>query len=129
MKYRINDYAKALVGAIEAKPAGGDAAIEKNFLALVRKNGDEARLGKILDEAGRLTRAKKGGTRAVLIESARSLSAAQEKMVKHFLHPGDAVQYCVNKDLIAGIRITVNDEAQFDGTMEKKLNSVFGGII
>ena len=58
MKYSIHDYAKALEAAIiEAGDKGAtqkQSAIVKNFLELVKRNGDEARLKKILDEARRL---------------------------------------------------------------------------
>ena len=33
---------------------------------------------------------------------------------------------CWRNGLIAGVRITVNDELQFDGTMKAKLDALFG---
>lgn len=126
MRYSPHDYAKALVEAID-DPKVDRAAIHKNFLALVRANGDEAQLGKILDEAARLVRGN-GGAREVMIESARPLAKAQEKMVHQLLKPGDVVAYKVDPDLIAGIKVTVNDEMQFDGTMKAKLDDLFGAL-
>jgi F0F1-type ATP synthase delta subunit len=125
MKYSTQDYAKALVEAIEDPALKNKGAIEKNFLDLVRKNGDEARLTNILAEAARIARGK-GGARDVFIQSARSLSKAQEKLVHQFVRPGDVVEYDTDADLIAGIKITVNDEMQFDGTMKSKLDKLFG---
>jgi F0F1-type ATP synthase delta subunit len=131
MKYSVHDYAKALDEAM-ADPATvktGKAAIAKNFLELIRHNGDEARLKKILDEAARLSRKRDvaGGAsfRDVLIESARPLEKSQEKMLHSFIKPSDVVEYATNPDLIAGVRITVNDEMEFDGTMKAKLDSLF----
>ena len=143
MKYSIHDYARALALAIEAAGTGTGvkgtkgaqsaqeksthkkSAIERNFLALVRKNGDEVRLLKIVDEAARLLRSK-GGERDVRIESARALSASQEKIVHRLVKAGDSVRYATNPDLIAGVKVTVNDEIQFDGTMKAKLDTLFG---
>jgi len=126
MKYSVQNYAKALVEAIEA-PKANHAAVEKNFLALVRKNGDETRLKKILEEAARLSRGK-GAGRDVVISSARPLAKAQEKLLQQFVKPGDTVTYATNPELVAGIKIVVNDEMQFDGTMKGKLDRLFGTI-
>src|ERR1700722_14850261 len=124
MKYSTHDYAKALVEAIENPAVKDKNAIEKNFLALVRRNGDEARLMKILTEAARISRGK-DGSRQVIVEAARKLSASQEKIVHQFMKPGDIAEYSTNPDLVAGIKITVNDEMQFDGTMKAKLDRMF----
>jgi len=155
MKYSTHDYAQALVAAIEdsssikggfaassgmaGSSAGHDGAIAQNFLTLVRRNNDEARFGKILDEAARLARrGTSGGTggesgkgergageREVVIESARPLGKSQEALIKNLLKPGDAVSYKITPDLVAGVKIVVNDEMQFDGSLKAKLDSLF----
>lgn len=124
MKYSVRDYAKALDRAL-AEPQSDGSAIGKHFLALVERNGDGPRLRKILDEASRLARGKKG-VRQVRIDSARPLDAAGEAHVKKFLQPGDVVGYAVDPDLVAGVRIIVNDEMQFDGSLKAKLDQLFG---
>ena len=124
MKYSVQNYAKALVGVIEDTTIKDKSAVAKNFLAVVRKNGDEARLKKILDEAGRLSRGK-GGGREVVIESARPLGKSQEKLLHEFVKPGDVVSYGVNPDLVAGVKITVDDAMQFDGSLRSKLDKLF----
>lgn len=123
MKYSVHDYAKALDGAVAA-PKANDAAIAKNFLALIRRNGDESRLEKILDEAARLARGKHG-VREVTIESARPLTASQESAAKNFLKSGDMVNYAIDPTLVAGVRIIMNDETQFDGSLKSKLDTLF----
>jgi F0F1-type ATP synthase delta subunit len=128
MKYSVQNYAKALVEVIEEAGAAGAvkdrSAVAKNFLAVVRKNGDEARLKKILDEAARLSRGK-GGAREVVIESARPLGKSQEKALQSFVKPGDTLHYKIDPDLVAGVKIIINDEMQFDGTMKGKLDKLF----
>ncbi|HUC01605.1 MAG TPA: F0F1 ATP synthase subunit delta [Candidatus Paceibacterota bacterium] len=128
MKYPPHIYAKALVEVLSA-PAGphkrSDDEVAKNFLALVRKNGDERHLRKILEEASRFARGK-SGVRKVTIESARPLAPAQRRSVAHFTKPGDVVEERVDPDLIAGIRIILNDEMQFDGSLKTKLNRALG---
>ncbi len=131
MKYPAHIYAKALsevIGDTSKKTTEKEAAaIVKNFLELVRRNGDESHLRKILEEAARFARGK-AGIRKVSVESARALNAAQEKEVKTFLTAGDVVERTIDPALIAGIRIIVNDEMQFDGSLRGKLDKVFRNI-
>ena len=67
--------------------------------------------------------------RQVIIQSARPLSKAQEKMVQPFLHADDVVEYEIDPELVAGLKIIINDEMQFDGTMKAKLDALFGAEV
>ncbi len=130
MKYAPHIYAKALVEVLDDTskhdtPRVKDDVIAKNFLALVKENGDESHLKKILEEASRFARGK-SGVRKVTIESARELQPSQKKMMKDFLKPGDVVEERIDPELIAGVRIILNDEVQFDGSLKNKLNKVLG---
>jgi F0F1-type ATP synthase delta subunit len=127
MKYSVHDYAKALAQAIITSKAKDQDAIAKHFLAVVRKHGDEASLRKILDEAGRIVRSAED-IRKVTITSARPLDPAQEKMVKEILKKDDVAERKIDPELIAGIRIVLNDEMQFDGSLKGKLDNVFNHI-
>jgi F0F1-type ATP synthase delta subunit len=123
MKYSIHDYAKALDQAL-ADPKASQQALVENFIALVYRNGDEARLKKILEEAGRLVR-RKADIREVYIASARPLGKAQEKTLGRFVRAGDIVNYMIDPSLVAGVKITMDDEVQFDGTLKAKLEKLF----
>ena len=128
MKYSAHIYAKALVevlGDEDRSDLKEQDRVAKNFVALVRKNGDEGYLAKILEEAARMARGK-SGIRQVTIESARELGAAQKATLKHFIKPGDVIEERIDPELIAGIKITVNDELQFDGSLRNKLNRALG---
>jgi F0F1-type ATP synthase delta subunit len=128
MKYASHIYAKALVevlGDSRGRAGKSDEAIAKNFMELVRKNGDEGHLRKILEEASRFARGK-SGVRKVTIESARALGPAQRKELQHFVKPGDVVEERIDPDLIAGIKIILNDEVQFDGSLKNKLSRALG---
>ena len=102
-----------------------DAAIAKNFLELVRKNGDEGHMKKILEEASRFARGR-SGVRKVTLESARSLKPSQRAALAGFMKHGDVLEERIDPDLIAGIKIVVNDEMQFDGSLRSKLNKLLG---
>lgn len=127
MKYPTNIYAKALVEVLAASKGqtASDGEIANNFLALVKKNGDEGHLKKILEEASRMARGK-SGVRKVTVASARSLTAAQKKSLDQFTKPGDVMEEEIDPDLIAGIKITINDEMQYDGSLKNKLNNALG---
>jgi F0F1-type ATP synthase delta subunit len=123
MKYSTQNYAKALAETIVDGGAKEDV-IMRNFLALVRKNGDESHLPAIIESAARLVRSE-NGIRKVTISSARPFGKAQEKMLEHFMKPGDIVERTVEPSLVAGVKIIVNDEDQFDGSLKRKLDTIF----
>jgi F0F1-type ATP synthase delta subunit len=127
MKYPAHLYAKALVEVLSASKGtkAEQDALADNFIAIVRKNGDEAHLKKILEEASRFARGK-SGMRKVVVASARALNPSQEKTIGQFVKKEDIVVRQIDPGLIAGIRITVNDELQFDGSLKNKLNKVLG---
>ena len=131
MKYPAHIYAKALAEVIVDSSKKGhekdSATIVKNFLELVRRNGDEMHLRKILEEAARFARGA-AGIRKISVESARKLSAVQEQEVKRFLKADDVVERVIDPALIAGVRLVVNDEMQFDGSLRGKLDKVFKNI-
>jgi F0F1-type ATP synthase delta subunit len=130
MKYPAHIYAKALVevlGDATGARAKDDAKIAENFMALVKKNGDEGHLKKILEEASRFARGK-SGVRKITVESARVLASTQKATLQQFVKPGDVVEERIDPELIAGIRITLNDEMQFDGSLKNKLNKVLGNV-
>lgn len=128
MKYPGYIYAKALSDAIagaENKSAAEREKIAENFIAMVRRNGDEMHLPKILEEAARFVRGKRG-IHKVTIESARPLKPEQKKSLRQFIKEGDVVEEHINPELIAGVKIIVNDERQFDGSLKGKLDKLFG---
>lgn len=127
MKYSANTYAKALVEALAtAKNAEDERAMADRFVALVRLSGDESHLPAILDEADRLRR-ENNNTRKLVIESARALDEKMKKLVASLAKPGDSIHEKINPSLIAGIKITANDEMQFDASLKRKLDNVFEG--
>ncbi len=124
MKYSTQDYARALAEVIAASSPREEAAIRKNFQALLYKNNDETRGGKILEAAGRVLRARQGG-REVVFESARKLSAPHRNELEKFLRPDDQAVLRVNPSLVAGVRITVDGEYEFDGSLRGKMDRIF----
>jgi F0F1-type ATP synthase delta subunit len=125
MKYSLKNYGQALAEEVLKKenPSQGDVA--RNFIDMLKRSGDEAHAGKIIKEAERVLR-KEGGVRSVVFESARPLGAAQQKSLAVFSRSGDVVSYRTDPRLIAGVRILVDDEKEFDGSLKGKLDKLLG---
>ncbi len=127
MKYTSSLYAKALAAVIVEKGSAGDKEkdlIVRRFLSLVRRSGDDVHLRKIVEEAARFVRGKRG-VRKVTLATARQLSPAQRKMLKAFQKGGDVVEEVIDPELVAGVKIIIDDEAQFDGSFKGKLDKLF----
>lgn len=123
MKYKPKLYAEALAGALLKKDIDGNK-IADNFLRLLEKNGDMQKASQIVLLAKKLF-IKKTGRRQLTIESARKIKAKQKELVDSILQKGDIIEEKINKDLLAGIKIIINGEKQFDASMQKKLNNIF----
>ena len=48
-----------------------------------------------------------------------------KELVASLANKGDVVEEKINPDLVAGIKITANDEMQFDASLKRKLDDVF----
>ena len=123
MKHTAHIYAKAFVEALGEHPSPEkERARIKNFIALLVKNGDIGHARKILESAKKVIREKKG-RRSVVIETARPLPT--HGLAEEITKPSDVVEEKIDPELIAGVRITINDELQFDGTLKRKINELF----
>jgi len=117
MKNKIKIYAKALA---EYMAKGMTEKEIAKFLDFLAKNGDMRKAKEILALAENLY-IKKTGKRKVILETARK---ADLKNLKSILKKGDIIEEKINSELLAGIKIIINDE-QLDLSMQKKLNNLF----
>lgn len=125
MKYNSKFYAKAFCqAALKSKDDGQLQKQIKNLLEVVKKNRDQNKLKEILLWTEKIISQKKN-YRKILIESARPLEDSSVKLIDSFLRPKDIVAKKINPGLLAGIKITINDELQFDGSFSKKLKNLF----
>jgi len=122
MKYSPKIYARAFAAAAADKSRSEELLV-KNLIAAVRKNGDMRQMGKIVYLVEKIL-LKKSGRDKWLAETARpvkNLRAAFKNLIK----AEDFLEEKIDPGVIAGIRITMNDERQFDGTLNKKINKLF----
>src|ERR1700722_9840772 len=125
MKYSVHDYARALAEVSANVSLADPSAAVKNFAALVMRNGDASRLPKIVEEAERILRAH-GGPRKLVITTARHSGDSLKALIAAVAQKGDAVETVVDPSLVAGATFLINDEMQFDGSLKKKLEKLFG---
>jgi F0F1-type ATP synthase delta subunit len=121
MKYKSRDYAKTLV---EIMIDGKDnAKMVAGFLEFVKKNRDEKKLREILKLAEKLY-FKKTGNKKIVLETARAQNFKNSDLLENLVKKGDIVEEKINKDLIAGVKIVVNEEKQLDFSLFKKLQEL-----
>lgn len=124
-KDKVKSYATALAEILEKDLiAAEQKKVALNFIKLLIKNGDLGKAKKILDQAQDILLIKKG-KRKITIESARRVTAANKKLLQSVAKEGDIITNKINPDLIAGIKIIINDSKQFDASMQKRLQSIF----
>ena len=125
MKYSAYFYAKAFAELASRKLTHAEEAkFVKNFLAVIAKNNDSHELKKILGATEKMVR-EKTGTRKIILESARDIKKTPREILGKFLRASDVTEIKINPDLVAGIRLTVNDNEQFDGSLKRKLEKLF----
>lgn len=124
-KNNIKIYAKALAEIISKKITPADEKkITDNFLKLLVKNGKEGRAGEIIALARQLL-LKKKGNKKIILETARKMTQSQKDLLKSMAKEGDIVEEKINSELIAGVKIIINNEKQLDQTLFKKINNLF----
>jgi F0F1-type ATP synthase delta subunit len=120
---KVKIYAKALAEVILAGKTS-EKKITDNFLKLLEKTGQQKKAKEILLLAEDII-LKKQGKKKVILESARKISESQKKLFKGFIKEGDKVEEKINPELIAGVKIIVNNEKQIDYSLNKKLQEIF----
>lgn len=124
MRYSADNYAKALLAAVEGKSAEEQKSVMRRFLAAVKKFGDEKNLPKILT-ALELAVTKEHGGREVVMESAREIPAGLRKELEAKFTSEDLIRERTNPTLIAGIRILIDGEWMVDASLKRRLEKLF----
>jgi len=119
---KIKLYAKALA-EIVSKKGIDEKKVINNFVKLLVSSGYEGRSKEILDLTEDIILAKQG-KRKITFETARKTTASQNKLLENFVKKGDIVNEKINPELIAGIKIIINDSKQFDGSLQSKLQKI-----
>ena len=123
MKYPAEIYAKAFLGALQSSGREEERSVIKNFSSLLKKNGDLQNHEKISLEIEKLMSKKDGGI-FVSIEVAKKAGAAAKKLAGLFSEK-DVVKINILPELLAGARILINGEREFDFSFKRRLKDLF----
>ena len=125
MRYPPKIYAQALLDFLLAKTTVQEnQRITDNFLKFLEKNGDMGKIEKIIDSAKNLF-VKKTGKKRIVFETARNIKENSKNLLKSLIKEGDIVEEKINPGIIAGVKITVNDERQLDASILNKIKKLF----
>src|SRR5882672_1521132 len=113
MKYRPEQYAEALYEAVEGKKPGEQKEAIKRFSLLLRKNKDSAKIPLILNHFERKYVEANGLTK-IQLETAHPLSEKTKAEVEKALGKKAFIKESVNPNLLAGIRILLDDSVFID---------------
>lgn len=117
---KIKLYARALADIVSKKGID-EKKIINNFVKLLVSTGYEKKSKEILALTEDFILAKQGKSK-VTFQTARKMTADQRKLMENFVKKGDVVKEKINPELIAGIKIIINDSQQFDASMQSKLS-------
>lgn len=120
MKYSVNNYVGAFTQAIKTAP---QVQVMDGFIKLLKKTGDIKNSNKIIEAIHKELVNEKGG-KWVNIEVARESALKKEKL-KHNFSGKDHVEFKINPELVAGVRIIVDGESELNNSLQSKLNKLF----
>lgn len=124
MKYSPQNYAKAFVQKLEEVSLGEVDDLIKNFIKKIVHYGDFSGIGKI-QKAVEYELIKRQKGKLVEVEFAREID---EKVTRGLLvnfTEQDLIRIKINNQLVAGTRITIDGEREFDNSLRGKLNKIF----
>lgn len=120
MKYHPREYAAALVAALEKKSLAEQKEITRNFVKLLHKYGDGAKVASVSREFERRYLAA-AGLKKALIESADPTGGKLKNEIEKILGGNILFREIINPRLIAGIKILINDEVLVDASAQTQI--------
>ena len=120
MKYPPHIYAQTVTALIAQGIS--EQEVVRGLARMIEKNGDAIHMTKI-GRAVEQALVKQNGGKWVEIELARSLERASQ--VTESFSAKDHVETSINPSLIAGARITINNEEEIDLSFERKVKDLF----
>lgn len=124
MKHSPKQYAAALLSALDKKSVAEKKKTLYQFLSLISRRGDSARLGMVMREIEKQY-LKGRDLKKVVLESADFVPVKIKKEVEEILGKSIILEEKINPDLLAGIRILVDEELLIDASAEIQIRRLF----
>lgn len=125
MKYSVKQYASALNLALKGKDGSERKKATKRFLDILRKNRDGGKLSRILKEL-EIQHLHSSGLNKVRIEAASPLSRKVKSEIEEIFGKKLHLEEKINPELLAGLRILVNDEFFVDASAKSRIGEILG---
>lgn len=124
MRFSPRDYAQAFRKTVLPAPAAERPYRTRRFLAAVRKHGGFSRIGEVVRMIEASAVAERGA-RWIELEFARPMDDKVISRFRALFSPRDRMNIRINPALVAGVRITMDGETEFDHTLKRKLDKLF----
>lgn len=119
MKYSPKIYARSFCEVLKKTSSfKQQEKIVNNFVKVVVKYDDHHRFNQILDEIRKLLIKERGG-KNILLEFARKIPQQVEQLIKNCFSEKDFVNVRINRFLVGGVRVVVDEEKELDYTVRK----------
>lgn len=124
MKHRPRHYAEAFVDLYRSTPATDRESVLKRFVAVLSEHGMLRYRTEIVRRVLQQLLREEGG-RSIRLEFARVPSDDLLHTAARFLSKKDIVETAVNKELGAGVRVTINESQELDMSLKRALEEMF----
>ncbi len=124
MKYSASCYADTFLELAKGKPA--PRALMRNFLSLVRRNGDMPKLPDILRSIEKKLFAREG-IQKVEVTAARDIRKELERRLRAEFGKNADIRFSFTPEIIGGAVIRVNDGILIDASVKRQLDKLFQG--
>ena len=95
----------------------------KNFVNILKKNNDLSLANKIKDEYNKYYRNQKNISKIEIASNAKLSSETLNKIIQKFKNQIE-VEEKIDKSLINGVVIKINDDILIDGSVKRKLDNL-----
>lgn len=124
MKYSVKQYAAALVAALREKSDSEQRETARRFFVLLHRHGLWSRRLLILKEVERQF-LKEHDARKVAVAAALPLSSKTRREIERTVGKNIFWQETVEPELLAGIKILVDDEILIDASAKRYVKRLF----
>lgn len=116
-------YARAFRKALKEKNAAPEDLI-RNLGAIVNEHCTSRQSVQIVRRISEEIVHHAGG-KWVVIETARDVGDSTRKKIKKAFRDVDFIEQRTRSELVSGVRIVVDGEKEFDGSLKRKLDTIF----
>lgn len=124
MKYRVTQYAEALHAVLRDAPAGKHKEIMRRFAEMLARHRMSGKSDFIVAAYEKIV-LRESGMRKVKIETATPVRAPLKKEIEGILGKKILLEEEVNPELLAGVKILVDDELLIDASAKRQLGRIF----